>query len=278
MAKTLSEDAKAGLRKAMDEATQNPQKLPGVVFALTDKTGQDLFSYGSGTIGLDSGEPMTTDTVFWIASCTKMIAAIAAMQLVEQGKISLDDSAAVEKICPELAKMQVLKEVGKDGKPVMEAKKNGITLRMLLTHTAGFGYTFFNHEIRKFGLPVGTDEFSGQPQDVELLPLTFQPGTGWQYGTNIDWAGTIVARISGMSLNEYIQKNICAPLGLKNVNMFPTPEMKARLAHMHQRDASGLRPRDHLNKRPLTCRQDEIKDIYNSAGAGAFAKPVEYVR
>lgn len=126
---------------------------------------------------------MTLDSIFWIASCTKMIAGIAAMQLVEQGKLILDDADFAEKLAPELKRAKILKGFGDDDKPILVEKKNRITLRMLLSHTAGFGYTFFNPEIRKLGFPTGIDEFSGRIEDVNT-PLLFEPGTKWMYGVS----------------------------------------------------------------------------------------------
>lgn len=80
-----------------------------------------------------------------------------------------------------------------------------------------------------------------------------------------------------MSLNDYFQKNIFEPLGIKNINMFPTPEMKNKLVHMHQRDPNGtIRERDHLLRRPLTVEDEDVTKVYNSGGAGCFAKPAEY--
>jgi len=81
-----------------------------------------------------------------------------------------------------------------------------------------------------------------------------------------------------MSLNDYFQKNIFQPLGIKNINMFPTLEMKSRLAHMHQKENGKIRGRDHILRRPLICEEDQVKDVYNSAGAGCFARPLEYCR
>ncbi|MCJ1250876.1 hypothetical protein MMC30_008104 [Trapelia coarctata] len=195
-----------------------------------------------------------------------MIGAIAAMQLVEQGKLRLDDGDQIESICPELKNIKILKSVDANGNAEFTEKKTKITLRMLLTHTAGFGW----------GHPVGYDELSGFAKDVQGLPLVFEPGTKWQYGIGIDWAGNVVERVTGMSLNDYLQKNIFQPLGIQNINMFPTPQMKSRLAHMHQKENGKTRGRDHILRRPLICEEDQIKDIYNSAGAGCFARPLEY--
>jgi len=156
-------------------------------------------------------------------------------------------------------------------------KKNRITLRMLLSHTAGFGYAFFNPELKSWSMPVGINEFSGHPSDIISQPLLFEPGTNWNYGVNIDWAGLMVERVSSLSLNDYFQKNIFAPLNLKNISMFPSQNMKENLAGMHYRDPSGkITERDHLQRMPLIASEGEAKIIFNSAGAGCFAKPVEY--
>lgn len=169
---------------AIDAATANPKtQIPGFVFVAVNKNGEEIVSHASGKRGVDTNEPMTLDSVFWIASCTKMIGGIACMQLVEQGKLSLDDAELAEKLCPELKLVKILKGFDADSKPILEEKTKKITLRMLLSHTAGFGYTFFNPEIRKFGLPVGIDEFSGRVEDVSS-PLLFEPGTKFNYGVN----------------------------------------------------------------------------------------------
>lgn len=150
---------------------------------------------------------------------------------------------------------------------------------MLTKYPAGFGYSFFSPEIKSWSRPTGIDEFSGRPSDILSQPLLFEPGTNWNYGVSIDWAGLIVERVSGLSLNSYFQKHIFEPLGLKNISMFPSQEMKEKLAGMHYRDPQGkLQERDHLQRVPLVADEAEAKGIFNSAGAGCFAKPAEYCR
>lgn len=136
----LSDSSKDGIRTLMDEVTADPHKIPGCVAVVVDRDGKTLFSHASGKKGIDTKEPMTLDAVFWIASCTKMIGGIAAMQLVEQGKLALDDADLVERYCPELKTVRILKGFDENGKAETVAKKNRITLRMLLSHTAGFEY------------------------------------------------------------------------------------------------------------------------------------------
>ncbi|KAL1875092.1 hypothetical protein Plec18167_005762 [Paecilomyces lecythidis] len=269
----FSAETVRSLQQKLDAACADKEKgIPGAVLVVVDKNGEEKFSYASGIRGYGTTEKMTLDNVFWIASCTKMIVGIACMQLVEKGLLALDDSSQVEKLSPELKQVKVLQDDGK-----LVDKKRGITLRMLLSHTAGFGYTFFNEKLRDYSKPIGYDEFSGHVYDI-LQPLVRQPGDGWEYGVNIDWAGVLVERVTGLSLKDYIHRNILEPLGLRNISMFPTPSMKANLAHMNQRAPDGqLSPRDHLLRRPLIVNgATEIQDCLNSGGAGCFAKPQEY--
>jgi CubicO group peptidase (beta-lactamase class C family) len=135
MAGFLSDSAKNGIAKSMDEVTADPNKIPGCVAVVVDRNGRTIFSHASGKKGLDSPEPMTLETVFWIASCTKMICGIAAMQLVEQSKLALDDADLVERYCPELKTIRILKGFDEKGRAETVEKKNRITLRMLLNHT-----------------------------------------------------------------------------------------------------------------------------------------------
>jgi CubicO group peptidase (beta-lactamase class C family) len=113
------------------------------------------------------------------------------------------------------------------------------------------------------------------------MPLVNQPGTVWEYGTGIDWAGIVLERATGVRLNDWIQANIMQPLGLKNINMFPTPEMKKELAYMHQKwpGQDKSEERDHIYREPIVAESDAEKEkLFNSGGAGCYAKPAEYVQ
>ena len=114
------------------------------------------------------------------------------------------------------------------------------------------------------------------------MPLVNQPGETWEYGINIDWAGIVFERGTGVKLNDWIQQNIMQPLELKSINMFPTSEMKKELAFMHQRwpgNHSNPEERDHIYREPLLVETDQEKErIFHSGGAGAYAKPAEYVQ
>ncbi|SPO06462.1 probable related beta-lactamase [Cephalotrichum gorgonifer] len=273
----LSTETLTNLRKLVDDSCADPHvDIPGVTVAVVGKDGNDLFAHSSGKRGVDSEEPMTLDNIFWIASCTKMITGVACMQLVEKGILKLDDGEHLESLCPELKTLTVLRTDGTE-----EPKNKAITLRMLLSHTAGFGYSFFNERLRKWGNPEGVDEFSGRFEDIKL-PLLFQPGEGWEYGVGIDWAGIALERATRLTLNDYIQLNILHPLGLHNVSMIPTADMKSKLAHMHERNADGkIRERNHLLRAPLvvnTADKVAVAAVFNGGGAGFFAKPQEYTK
>ncbi|POR34418.1 Acyltransferase LovD [Tolypocladium paradoxum] len=263
------------IRHIVDDACVNRRTgLPGATVVVVGRDGNELFAHSAGARGLGS-EPLTLEHVFWIASCTKMITGMACMQLVERGVLKLDDGEHLESLCPELKAAKVLEPGGG-----LTSKDKPITLRMLLTHTAGFGYTFSNDRLRKWSLPAGIDEFSGRFQDM-LMPLLFQPGEGWEYGINIDWAGIALERACESSLNRYIQRNILEPLGLANTSMMPTSQMRSKLVYMHARDAKGnLTTREHLLRAPLTIDPSKAAEatVCYSGGAGMFAKPQEYCR
>ncbi|CAN9121607.1 unnamed protein product [Alternaria sp. RS040] len=206
----LSAQTLSKLSQAVDDAcTDQTAGIPGAVVVVVGKDGKELFSHAAGRRGAGSHEPMTLDSVFWIASCTKMIVGVAVMQLVERGVLSLDDSAQVESLCPELKAVQVLEADG-----TLVPKKRGITLRMLLSHTAGFGYTFFNENLRDFSRPTGWDEFSGLEFDIKQ-PLVHQPGEGWEYGLGIDWAGKVLERATGQILAMLLNDGTSPTTGAK---------------------------------------------------------------
>ena len=173
----LSAQTLSNLRNLVDNSCADRHTdIPGATVAVINKNGEDLFAHSAGKRGVSSQEPVTLDTIFWIASCTKMLTGLACMQLVEKNILRLDDGEHLESLCPELKDLDVLREDGG-----VERKKRAITLRMLLTHTAGFSYSFFNERLRNWGYPGGIDEFSGRFEDMKV-PLVFQPGEGWEYG------------------------------------------------------------------------------------------------
>lgn len=213
--------------------------IPGVVAAATTADGT-IFEAAYGVRTLPDGTPMTLDTVFRIASMTKAITATAAMQLVEQGRLALDAPAG--EVVPGLAAPQVLEGFDAAGQPRLRPARTPITLRRLLTHTAGFGYDTWNPDLLAYAKmrdipPARTGKLAALG-----MPLTFDPGSAWQYGINIDWAGRMIEAVSGLDLETYFRRHICGPLGMTDTGFLVRPDMEARLATVHARREGRLDP------------------------------------
>jgi CubicO group peptidase (beta-lactamase class C family) len=202
------------------------------------------------------------DAIFAIASMTKPVTSVAVMQLVEAGKIKLDAPAST--YAPDLAKVQVL-----DGGNLRAAAKP-ITVRQLLSHTAGFGYEFMNRDLAGFvqagkapSLMAGGDKFLAQP-------ILFDPGAKWEYGINTDWLGRIVERVSGVSLEQYFQDHIFKPLGMKDTSFRVPADKQSRAARRYQRLDNG-------SFQELTAPPFPPSDFF-SGGGGLFSTPADYMR
>jgi methyl acetate hydrolase len=227
-AKARIDDA---LRRAVDA-----KEVPGVVaMAATDKG--LLYEGAFGPRSLDDNAPMTLDTVFRIASMTKAITSVAAMQLVEQGRLKLEDP--LPNVDPGLGSPQVLEGFDASGAPKLRPAKRPITLRHLLTHTAGFSYDIWDANtgryIKSAGVPARP---TGKLASIRT-PLVFDPGERWEYGVNTDWAGRVVEVLSGQPLDVYFRDKIFAPLGMKNSGYVVSAEQRARQAKVHTRQADG---------------------------------------
>lgn len=180
----ISTEAAAQVQSTLDAVTANKVSgVPGMVFIAVDKNGETLVSHASGQVGAQTPHLVTLDSVFWIASCTKLITAISCLQLVEQGNIGLDDHATLYKFVPELEKIKMVSP-DPDGfvKKKLVDRPGDITLRMLLAHTAGFTYTFLDPRTVIYGRPSGIDELSGDAKDILETPLFNPPGVTWEYG------------------------------------------------------------------------------------------------
>jgi len=221
----------AALRSAVDAG-----EVPGVVaMAATDRG--LLYEGAFGRRGRGGAEAMTPDTVFRIASMTKAITSIAAMQLVEQGKLALE--APVPDIDPTIGAPRVLEGFDAAGAPRLRPAKRPITLRHLLTHTAGFAYDMWNPALGRYlqsaGLPLRS---SGRVASIRM-PLLFDPGERWEYGINTDWVGRLVEAASGLPLDVYFRERLFGPLGMVDSGFVTTEAQRARQARLHQREPDG---------------------------------------
>lgn len=209
---------------------------PGVV-ALAADTAGNVYEGAFGTREIDDDVAMTLDTVMWIASMTKVVTSVAALQLVEQGRLELDEPLG-ERV-PELASPHVLEGFHAAGVPRLRPARRPITLRQLLTHTAGFGYHLFNPDVVRYldytGIPhIGECRF-----ETLLTPLVCEPGERFEYGISTDWVGKIVEYISGQSLEDYFREHLFDPLAMPDSGFLLRPAQRNRLAHMHVREPDG---------------------------------------
>ena len=225
------------LRHAVDRGA-----VPGVVAMAADTDGI-VYEGAFGRRSLASDAPMSLDTVFWIASMTKAITSVAAMQLVEHGALALD--APIGELLPKLAAPQVLDGFDGDGQPRLRPATRPITLRHLLTHTAGFSYSNWNRDVGRYMAVTGLPAPGTGLRAALDAPLIFEPGGRWEYGINTDWVGQAIEAASGQSLDGYFREHICAPLGMTDTAFVLTPEQRTRLATVHQRQPDGgLSPTD----------------------------------
>ena len=206
---------------------------PGLVAMAITPAGETV-SAAAGVRGADNPVPMDLDTVFWIASLTKAVTSVAALQMVERGLVTLDEPLGAK--LPGLAAPRVLTGFDADGKPVTAPATLPVTLRALLTHTAGFGYEFFSDELARYA--AGRTTPSGWADEPDS-PLLFEPGERWQYGIGVDWAGRLVETLSGQTLDAYMAANIFGPLGMTSTSFFPDAALAARKASVHQRQPDG---------------------------------------
>jgi CubicO group peptidase (beta-lactamase class C family) len=176
--------------------------------------------------------PQLTATVLQLFSMTKLVTGIACLQLIEHGQLSLDDVDLITTKLPELASQPILLP-GLETTP----RTRPLTLRHLLTHTSGLAYAFSSPLIEEWAARVSPRA----SVDALVQPLVFEPGSHYKYSIGIDWAGVLVERVSGLSLEEYFHKNIFGPCGLTtdDITFLPTPGVKARLASMYGRDDDG---------------------------------------
>src|SRR3954469_22300296 len=217
--------------------------VPGVVALAVTRSGI-AYQGAFGAADATTGRPVATDAIFRIASMTKPVTSVAAMQLVEQRRLALDDPA--DKYLPELANLKVFDTFDEaTGAYTVRPTARTLTVRHLLTHTSGLGYGFTSAIVRDFKPRAGEHYAAG--------PLLFEPGTQWIYGTGIDWAGRIVEKISGKPLDEYFRERIFRPLGMADTDFSVPDEKAARLVPVHRRRSDGtFEATDNQPRAPVT--------------------------
>ena len=243
------------------------KEIPGVVAMAA--TGSEVIYQGAfGERDLSKDDAMTADSVFWIASMTKAITCAAGMQLVEQGKLSFD--APIGKVLPDLASPQVLEGFDARGEPKLRPAKNPITLRHLMTHTAGFCYDLWNGDMVKYMEKTATPGIISCQNAALKTPLATDPGTRWEYGINIDFVGKAVEAASGKRLDAYLRDSLFTPLGMTDTGFKIGDAQRQRLVGMHARGPDGS-----LAPMPFELEQDPE---FHMGGGGLYSTAGDYIK
>ena len=264
MPNSLHADATAILERCV----RSSPGVPGVVAVVTDRAG-DLYAGAAGMRESGGTAAMTPDSVFAIFSTTKAVTGTAVLQLVEDGRLDLD--APAKRYAPAIGALQVLDGFDADGRPRLRAPRRDVTTRMLLLHTAGFGYDFFNAAYNRLATDHGQPSVITASHASLATPLLFDPGEAWEYGSSIDWAGQVVEGIAGRRLGEVMRERILDPLGMDDTAFAMSPSMRDRLVTMHQRDAAGA-------LQPLRGFELPQAPEVQMGGHGLYSTPLDYAK
>jgi len=258
--------SKAQIDQILREKSE-AKEIPGVV-AIAARGNETIYQGAFGKRDLSKDDAMTLDSVFWIASMTKAVTTAGAMQLVEQGKLDLD--AAIGKLLPDLASPQVLEGFDAKGEPKLRPAKGAITLRQLMTHTAGFCYNMWNGDMAVYLDKTGIPAITTCKNDALKTPIMSDPGTRWEYGTNIDFVGKAIEATSGKRLDAYLRDHLFAPLGMNDTSFKISDAMRKRLVGMHARGEDGS-----LSAIPFELEQEPE---FHMGGGGLYSTAGDYIK
>ena len=245
------------------QAAVAAHQIPGVV-AMAASADSVLYEGAIGSRGAAAEARMSTDTIFRIASMVKLLTSVAAMQLVERGRLKLDEPAG--NIDPMLAAPRILTGFDDKGAPQLREAREVLTLRNLLTHTSGFSYPLWDANVLRY------IHFARAKKDKDLprMPLVFEPGERWAYGGSIDRVSRMVEIASGQGIDRYFRDNITGPLGMNDTGFTITEKQRARQARLHRRGSDGK-----LVAQPL--EKLETPSSF-SGGGGIYSSAPDYLR
>jgi len=255
--------------KSIDEVLRRAaeaKEVPGVVAVAATNQGV-VYEGAFGQRALGKEAPMTLDTVVWIASMTKALTATAAMQLIEQGKMKLEQPA--RELVAELSSPQVLEGFDASGQPRLRPATRPMTVRHLLTHTAGFTYDIWSALMGQYQTYASIPGVITCQNAALTTPLLCDPGERWEYGISIDWVGKMVEAVSGQKLDLYLEEHICQPLGMHDTAFKISPSMRTRLAPIHQRGDDGS-----LQPTPIELPQEPE---FHMGGGGLYSTAQDYL-
>ncbi|KAF7316508.1 hypothetical protein MIND_00170000 [Mycena indigotica] len=274
----------AKLEQILKEAV-NGGTIPASFVAVVDKEGTIVSQQvGNRLVDDATSGVVDEDTIFWLCSQTKLVTSIAALQMVDAGKITLD--TPVEEVLPELKNPLVVTAHDESGRIKSTVPAKGkITFGQLLRHTSGLEYALDGKLAPSgpwLGLPPAyTHNYKGQgvekyfdlvKGDLPGVPLRFEPGTNWAYGYGTDCAGFIVERLSGKSLEQYFQDHIFAPLGIFSASFKLSQDKKDKLLHLSLRETNGT-----LKSLDIPPFHDEDSEVY-LGGVGLYSSQKDYMR
>jgi len=221
--------------------------VPGIV-AIVVGPDKVLYHEAFGKMNVAKNTPMAKDTIFRIASMTKAVTSVGVMQLVEQGKIGLDDP--VSKYLPRLASPQVFSKVDEEsGSYETKPATRPITIRQLLTHTSGIGYSWSDH-----GLAIAQKK-TGATNDSEL-PLVNEPGAQWTYGASTRVLGELVEKLTSEKIDAYIDAHVAGPLGMRDTTYTVPKQKYSRVVTLNQKANGKITETQNPNPIPATIRGD----------------------
>jgi methyl acetate hydrolase len=256
-------------RRGVDDVLQaavDSGDVPCVVAMAGDRDGV-IYEGAAGERAPGSGEPVGPDTTFRIASMTKMVATVAALQLVERGTLDLDDD--VETYLPEFGELQVLE--GFDGDtPRLRAPAGKATVRHLVTHTSGLTYWFWNADVARWHEVTGIPNVLSGSMDIFKAPLVADPGTRFEYGINTDWLGRVVEAAGGQSLRDHFDEHILGPLGMTSTAFLIDDAQRERCVPIHLRGEDGAWAASDID----WSQQPE----WWAGGHGLYSTPNDYLR
>jgi methyl acetate hydrolase len=257
------------VRRGVDEVLEGAVErgdVPLVVAMAADEDGVIYEgAFGERTPG--SGEAVTPDTTFRIASMTKMVATVAALQQVERGNLDLDDT--VETYVPGFGEVMVLE--GFDGDtPRLRPPATKATVRQLVTHTTGLAYWFWNADVHRWQEVTGTPGVMSGSMEIFKAPMVTDPGTRWEYGINTDWLGRVVEAASGLDLRDYLDAHILGPLGMTSTRFLIDEAQRAESVPIHKRDENGAWQATDLDW--------SWEPEWWAGGHGLYSTPRDYLR
>ncbi|KAK5170353.1 uncharacterized protein LTR77_004940 [Saxophila tyrrhenica] len=248
-------------------------KVPHAVVYATSRDGSFTYHHASGYNIVGKDEKVSEDACFMLASQTKLMTTISALQVVEKGLIGLDDDVAG--VLPEVAEQKILTGWDERDEPILVERKGVITLRHLLTHTSGLCYDAAHPDLIKFQHKRGHALNTGDtiPERFGGHPLVFEPGTNWIYSSGIDWAGKLVERLTDRSLEQHMQTNLWVPLGITGITFWPfeSEELRDTVPALTVRTPEGELV---LNDAPTI--NTGSKDCFG--GHGAYARMSDYLK